>query len=136
MREKSMWYRAADPFGNGANDATARRTRSGRFMFFQTPATGRGLEEMTPAAGWFRMSAAADPRRLAQLVEHHLHTVGVAGSSPAAPTNPQLLYAAQSASNGSRRNIRACCISRVLRCNPHRRRCGDTFDEQPQREHD
>src|SRR2546428_1447229 len=26
-------------------------------------------------------------RRLAQLVEHHLHTVGVAGSSPAAPTN-------------------------------------------------
>src|SRR5438128_3308256 len=26
-------------------------------------------------------------RRLAQSVEHHLHTVGVAGSSPAAPTN-------------------------------------------------
>jgi hypothetical protein len=27
-----------------------------------------------------------DPRRLAQLVEHHLHTVGVNGSSPLAPT--------------------------------------------------
>jgi hypothetical protein len=26
-------------------------------------------------------------RRLAQLVEHHLHTVGVNGSSPLAPTN-------------------------------------------------
>ena len=28
-----------------------------------------------------------DPRRLAQPVEHHLHTVGVSGSSPLAPTN-------------------------------------------------
>ena len=28
-----------------------------------------------------------DDRRLAQLVEHHLHTVGVTGSSPVAPTN-------------------------------------------------
>jgi hypothetical protein len=27
-------------------------------------------------------------RRLAQLVEHHLHTVGVSGSSPLAPTKP------------------------------------------------
>src|SRR6266849_8544702 len=33
-------------------------------------------------------------RRLAQLVEHHLHTVGVIGSSPIAPTNPQMIHAA------------------------------------------
>ena len=30
----------------------------------------------------------AERRRLAQLVEHHLHTVGVTGSSPVAPTTP------------------------------------------------
>ena len=31
------------------------------------------------------------PRRLAQSVEHHLHTVGVIGSSPIAPTTPKFL---------------------------------------------
>src|SRR5207245_9753666 len=36
-------------------------------------------------------------RRLAQSVEHHLHTVGVAGSSPAAPTNPKVPHAAHGA---------------------------------------
>src|SRR6266498_5557789 len=30
-------------------------------------------------------------RRLAQSVEHHLHTVGVSGSSPLAPTNANSL---------------------------------------------
>ena len=33
----------------------------------------------------------AERRRLAQLVEHHLHTVGVAGSSPAAATKSLLV---------------------------------------------
>jgi hypothetical protein len=33
-------------------------------------------------------------RRLAQLVEHHLHTVGVNGSSPLAPTTHQTVHAA------------------------------------------
>src|SRR5262249_59533088 len=41
----------------------------------------------------------SDPRRLAQSVEHHLHTVGVAGSSPAAPTK-QMIDAAQVAQTG------------------------------------
>src|SRR5205807_10389485 len=34
-------------------------------------------------------------RRLAQSVEHHLHTVGVSGSSPLAPTKMQATNAAQ-----------------------------------------
>jgi hypothetical protein len=34
-------------------------------------------------------------RRLAQLVEHHLHTVGVTGSSPVAPTKTYLNHAAR-----------------------------------------
>src|SRR5437879_891869 len=40
-------------------------------------------------------------RRLAQLVEHHLHTVGVTGSSPVAPTK-QTLDAAQVSRAGRR----------------------------------
>lgn len=43
---------------------------------------------IVPAAGNRARGRFVDtgPRRLAQLVEHHLHTVGVNGSSPLAPT--------------------------------------------------
>src|SRR5262245_16290354 len=42
----------------------------------------------------------SNPRRLAQSVEHHLHTVGVAGSSPLAPTTTQPLTPLRSAGSG------------------------------------
>src|SRR6266540_5401579 len=40
-------------------------------------------------------------RRFAQSVEHHLHMVGVSGSSPLAPTNSKALHAAHVAKQRS-----------------------------------
>jgi hypothetical protein len=57
--------------------------------------------------------------RLAQLVEHRLHTAGVTGSSPVSPTNPNLCVKMPSRKNFEFRTVHGLDDAEVVveRCN-------------------
>src|SRR5437870_13715922 len=89
MRLRSMVTAAAAAAAPATAVLTARRIRGG--ILGGRRSSGKRGKTCYPSApseiARKRGSLTAVPRRLAQSVEHHLHTVGVIGSSPIAPTN-------------------------------------------------